>query len=67
MSDSMETGGFGKNPAIDKINRLNTAISRMNTVSELEKRVFQTTQSRAKAVLDRREQILEEFNISFKK
>ncbi len=34
MSDSMETGGFGKNPAIDKINRINTAKIRMSAVTD---------------------------------
>ena len=47
MSESMETGGFGKSPAIDKINHLNSISSRMNAVSELEKKVLsQSSQSR---------------------
>ncbi|MBO5032836.1 MAG: hypothetical protein J6D08_13295 [Lachnospiraceae bacterium] len=67
MSESMETGGFGKNPAIDKINQLDTVNRRMNAVTELEKKMFQTEQSRAKAVLRRRKQLTEEFHISFRK
>ncbi|MDE7478922.1 MAG: hypothetical protein K2M91_13425 [Lachnospiraceae bacterium] len=67
MSDSMETGGFGKNPAIDKINRINTAKSRMSAVTELEKKVFQPVQPKQKAVLDKRKQITQEFHIDFKK
>jgi len=67
MSDSMETGGFGKNPAIDKINKIDAVKSRMNAVRELEKKVFQPAQPKQKAVLGRRKQILEEFQISFKK
>lgn len=67
MSDSMETGGFGKNPAIDKINRIDAVKSRMNAVRELEKKVFQPVQPKQKAVLGRRNQILEEFQISFQK
>ncbi len=67
MSDSMETGGFGKNPVIDKINRINTAKSRINAVSELEKKIFCPVQPKQKAVLDRRKQIAEKFQISFKK
>lgn len=67
MSDSMETGGFGKNPAIDKINKIDAAKSRMNAVRELEKRVFQPAQPKQKAVLGRRKRILEDFQISFRK
>lgn len=67
MSDSMETGGFGQNPAIDKINRINTAVSRMSAVTELEKKVFQPVQPKQKAVLDKRRQIAQEFHIDFKK
>ncbi len=40
MSDSMETGGFGKNPAIEKINQLNAGGNRMDAVSELERKIF---------------------------
>ena len=57
MSDSMETGGFGQNPAIDKINRINTAASRISAVTELEKKVFQPVQPKQKAVLDKRRQL----------
>ena len=67
MSDSMETGGFGKSPAIDKINRLNSITSRMNAVNELEKKVFQPVQPKQKAVLHKRKEISEKFQISFKK
>lgn len=67
MSDSMETGGFGKNPVIDKINRINTAKSRIGAVSELEKKIFCPVQPKQKAVLDRRNQIAEKFQINFKK
>ena len=34
MSDSMETGDLVKNPAIDKINRINTAKIRMSAVTD---------------------------------
>lgn len=54
MSDSMETGGFGKNPAIDKINRIDAVKNRMNAVKELEKKVFHPVQPKQKAVLGRR-------------
>ena len=67
MSDPMETGGVGKNPAIDKINSLNTAQNRANAILELEKRVFQTEQPRTKEVLKRRRQLMEEFQMDFKR
>lgn len=67
MSDSMETGGFGKNPAIEKINQLNAVSDRMDAVSELESKIFSPKQFRAQAVLSRRNQIMEEFHISFRK
>lgn len=67
MSDSMETGGFGKNPAIDKINQINIAKSRISAVAAMEKKIFQPSQSKQKAVLDRRKQIQQEFQIRFQK
>lgn len=67
MSDPMETGGVGKNPAIDRINNLNAAQNRANAVLELEKRVFRPESPGAGDVLRRRRQIMEEFQISFKR
>ncbi|MDD6626869.1 MAG: hypothetical protein PUF03_01300 [Lachnospiraceae bacterium] len=67
MSDSMETGGFGKNPAIEKINQVNAVSERIDAVSELESKIFSSKQPRAQAVLRRRNQIMEEFHISFRK
>ena len=67
MSDSMETGGFGKSPAIDRINQRGTAGSRESAVSELERKVFQPAQPKQRAVLDRRKEITAQFQISFKK
>lgn len=67
MSDSMETGGIGKNPAIDKINQLNAQDNRMNVVSVLESKMFSAMQPRAQAVLRKRSQIMENFHIEFLK
>lgn len=67
MSDSMETGGVGKNPAIDKINKLNAVSSRVKAATELEKKVFCPGTQRGKDVLCRRKQLREEFHISFKR
>ncbi len=60
MSDSMETGGFGKSPAIDRINQRGAAGSRGSAVSELQRRVFRPAP-------DRRKEISDQFQISFKK
>lgn len=67
MSDSMETGGIGKNPAIDKINQLNAQDNRMNVVSALESKMFSAMQPRAQAVLRKRSLIMENFHIGFPK
>lgn len=67
MRDSMETGGFGKNPAIDKINRINLVDSKINTVGELERKVFQTGHPRTDNILSRRKQLMEEFHIDFRR
>ncbi len=67
MNDVMETGGVGKNPAIDKINNLNTAQNRANAVTELERRVFRTESPRSEEVLQRRRQLMEDFHICFKR
>jgi hypothetical protein len=67
MADSMETGGVGKNPAIDKINRLDAVSGRISAVSELENKVFHTKRQRAEKILQRRKQIIEEFGICFKR
>lgn len=67
MSDPMETGGVGKNPAIDRINNLNAAQNRANAVAELGNRVFRPKSPGAEDVLRRRRQLMEEFHMSFKR
>lgn len=67
MSDSMETGGFGKNPAIDKINQLNLMDSKISTVAELESKVFQSGHPRTDNILSRRKKLMEEFHIDFRR
>lgn len=67
MSDSMETGAIGKNPAIDKINQFNAQDNRMNVVNALESKMFSAMQPRAQAVLHKRNLIIENFHIEFLK
>lgn len=40
MSESVKIGGIGKNPAIDKINRLNAVDVRNYAVEKMEKLLF---------------------------
>ena len=65
MSNHIKTGGVGKNPAIEKINRLNEISSRMQAAAMLEKRAFDVQNEKARHELSRRKQIIEEFHISF--
>ncbi len=67
MSDPMETGGVGKNPAIDRMNNLNAAQNRANAVAELEQRVFRPESPGAGDVLRRRRQLMEAFQMNFKR
>ncbi len=66
MSESIKTGGVGKNPAIEKVNRLNAVSSRVQAVSELEKRAFHAEEGRAKAALEKRRRIMEDFRMDFR-
>lgn len=66
MGESIKTGGVGKNPAIEKINRLNAVSSRVQAVSELEKRAFHAEDGRVKAALEKRKRIMEDFKMDFR-
>lgn len=67
MSESIKTGGVGKNPAIEKVNRLNAVSSRVQAASELEKRAFHAEEGRAKAALEKRRRIMEDFRMDFRR
>ena len=67
MSETIKTGGVGKSPAIEKINRLNALSSRMQAAAELERRAFDPKQDKAKEILAGRKRIVDEFDINFKK
>lgn len=67
MSETIQTGGVGKNPAIEKINSLNAVSTRQQAAAELEKKAFQAESGRAAEEIARRKQIIEEFDISFKR
>ena len=67
MSECIKTGGVGKSPAIEKLNRLNEVSSRMQASVMLEKKAFDMQNEKAQTVLSRRRQIIKEFGISFKR
>ena len=67
MSESIKTGGVGKSPAIEKINRLNAISSRMQAAALMEEKAFYDQQEKAAAALLKRQQIIEDFQISFLK
>lgn len=67
MSESIKTGGVGKSPAIEKINRLNEVSSRMQAAALMERKAFCEQQEKAAAALLKRQQIIEDFQISFLK
>ena len=66
MSNTIQIGGIGKNPAIDKINRLNALTSRIDIAARLEQAVFQPNQDTPPKQVQRRNQIIQDFSISFK-
>lgn len=66
MSKTIKVGGVGKSPAIEKINRLNAISSSLDAAAALEKKVFQSEQAKAQERLNKRKQIIEDFDISFK-
>lgn len=66
MSNTIQIGGIGKNPAVDKINRLNALTSRIDIAARLEQAVFQTNQDNPPKQVQRRNQIIQDFSISFK-
>lgn len=66
MGKTIQTGGIGKNPAIEKINQLSAISSRMQAVSELEKKAFLAENSRKKLQVERRKQIIDDFHINFR-
>ncbi len=65
MNNRIKTGGVGKSPAIEKINRLNEISSRIQAAGILEKRAFDTQNEKVRKEILRRNQIIEGFHISF--
>ena len=66
MKKTIQTGGMNKNPAIEKINRLNAITDRISAAEELRNKAFQEDQSMSGTATEAWEQIIDDFHISFK-
>lgn len=67
MKETIKTGGVGKSPAIEKINEINKISSRLQAAGELERKAFQKEEGRAQEARKKRENIIKEFEINFKR
>lgn len=67
MSEVIKSGGMGKNPAIEKINRLKAAEDTIQAAELLKERAFVKQSQRGREETSRRRALIEEFQISFKK
>ena len=65
MSKTIKSGGVGKSPAIEKINRLNAISRQLDAAAMLEQKVFRSEQDKAQQRLKNRKQIINDFAISF--
>lgn len=65
MRKTIQVGGVGKNPAIEKINNLNALNSRMKAAVRLEEEAFRSR--KAEEARDRRNRIIQEYSIDFGK
>lgn len=65
MSNTIQIGGIGKSPVIDKINRLNVMTGRIDMAAKLEQAVFQSNQEETRQQAQRRNRIIREYSISF--
>lgn len=66
MGEVIKTGGMGKNPAIEKMNQLQAVSNAIQGAALLKERAFVKHSQRGLEVINRRKQIIEEFQISFK-
>lgn len=63
MGKTIQIGGVGKNPAIEKINNLNALNSRMKAAARLEEEAFRS--QKAEEAKKRRNKIIQDFSIDF--
>lgn len=65
MSKVIKIGGMGKNPAIEKMNRLNAISSQLDAAAVLEQKIFYSKQDQAQQRLENRKKIINDFSINF--
>lgn len=65
MSKVIKIGGVGKNPAIEKMNRLNAISSQLDAAAVLEQKIFHSKQDQAQQRLENRKKIINDFSIIF--
>ena len=66
MGEVIKTGGMGKNSAIEKMNQLQAVSNAIQGAALLKERAFVKHSQRGLEAINRRKQIIEEFQISFK-
>lgn len=67
MSEVIKTGGVGKNPAIDKMNQLAKVQNSLVCAQLLREKAFINLSQRGIEEILKRQEIIKEFQISFKK
>lgn len=67
MGETIKTGGSGKNPAINKVNQLQAITNRIQAASELKRRAFSAPGKAAGEERKRRERIIRQFDLHFRK
>lgn len=65
MSKVIKIGGVGKNPAIEKMNRLNAISSQLDAAAVLEQKIFYSKQDQTQQRLENRKKIINDFSINF--
>ncbi len=65
MSEVIKTGGVGKNPAIEKMNQLQAVHNAVQGACQLKEKAFIRPGKRGIEEIQKRRQIIDEFQISF--
>ncbi len=67
MGKTIKTGGVGKNPAIEKMNRLHAISSRMDAAGRLEQEVCAKAEGNRGESMERMKRIADAFSIDFQR
>lgn len=65
MGKTIKTGGVGKNPAIEKMNRLHAVSSRMDAAARLERETFAKAEGERYGGMERIRRIADDFPMDF--